>query len=159
MDLKDFIKKLSEDKDFEAKFKDLDSFEAFMEIATKEGYTITDKDVEALRRELEYINSGCIELRDEELDEVAGGFSILAMPMGPGMSPNPSWVTSLVTIFIGNSGVKPTSSSGTIHAQKLPTNISDMATSPLPHQSNSMPGISAIPFGALNPLDKTETSI
>ena len=158
MDLKDFIKRLSEDRDFEAKFKDLDSIETFMEIAAKEGYTISEKDIEALRRELEYINSGCVELNDEELDDVAGGFSILAMPMGPGMGPNPSWVTNLVTVFVGKSDLKH-SSSGTIGAQKLPANVSDMATSSIPHKTNSVPEISKIPFGAMNPLDKPETSI
>ena len=158
MDLKDLIKRLSEDPDFEAKFNDLDSVEAVVECATKEGYTITDKDIEALRRELEYISSGCIELRDDELDDVAGGVSILAMPMGSGMGPQPSWVTNLVTVFAGKS--KSTGSSGgTINAQKLPAEIRDMATTALPHKSNEMPGISKLPFGATIPLDHTETSI
>ena len=159
MDLRDLIKRLSEDRDFEAKFKDLDSVEALMECATKEGYNITDKEIKALHRELEYINSGCMELRDDELDEVAGGFVIPVMPMGPGMGPNPSWLTNLVTVFVGKSGMKHTTQKGTINAQKLPNNVSDMATSPLPHNSNSMPAISSLPFGAVNPLDKPETSI
>ena len=162
MDLKDLIKRLSEDRDFEAKFNDLDSVEAVIECATKEGYTITDKDIEALRRELEYISSGCMELDDEELDEVAGGFSVLAMPMGPGMGPNPSWMTNLITVFVDKSGTNQSSSNkGPINVQKLPaTDVRDMSTTALPHKSDSMPGISKLPFGAtINPLDHTETSI
>ena len=160
MDLKDLIKRLSEDKDFEAGFKDLDSVEALIENASNEGYTITGKEIETLRRELEYLSTGRMELCDEELDEVAGGFSILAMPMGPGMGPEPPWLTGLVNIFVDKSGVKHTShKKGSIHAQKLPTNVSDMATSPLPHNSNSTPAVSSLPFGVLNPLDKPDTSI
>ena len=82
MDLKDLIKRLSEDRDFEAKFKDLDSVEALMEVAAKEGYTITEKDIEALHRELEYIKTGSMELEDEELENVAGGWAWTVITKG-----------------------------------------------------------------------------
>ena len=158
MDLKDFIKRLSEDRDFEIKFKELDSVEALIKCATKEGYSITEKDIEVLRSELECVKNGCMELGDEELENVAGGFVIPVMPMGSGMGPQPGWLTNLITVFVGKSNLTA-SSSGNINAQKLPADVRDMATSSIPHNSNSVPSISNIPFGAVNPLDQTETAI
>jgi len=73
MTLTDLIKKMSEDKAFEAKYRELSSIDAFLGQAAADGYSITAEDVEALRREAEYRESGRTELSDEMMEDVAGG--------------------------------------------------------------------------------------
>ena len=159
MNLKDLIKRLNEDRDFELKFNDVESVEDMMNFASKEGYSIIDKDIEALHRELEYLETGRAELSDDELENVAGGFvmPVGVMPMGAGMGRSPEWATKLVSIFIG--GKKPgtqTAGSG-INAQKLPsTGIQDMKTTKLPGTSG-MPKINTLQHGTLIQTDHIES--
>ena len=77
MGLKELLQKLGEDKDFEARFKELGSIEAVLDLAAKEGYTITEEDIKTLRREAEYQETGRMELSDDALEEVTGGLIFL----------------------------------------------------------------------------------
>ena len=161
MNLKDLIKRLNEDRDFEAKFNDVDSIEGMMDFASKEGYSIIDKDIEALHRELEYLETGRAELSDDELENVAGGFLMPMgiMPMGPSMGPQPEWTSKLVSIFIGGKkGQQGTTIGGSgINAQKLPsTGIQDMKTTSLPN-TQGMPKISTLQHGTLIQSDHIES--
>ncbi|MCL2078566.1 MAG: Nif11-like leader peptide family RiPP precursor [Oscillospiraceae bacterium] len=98
MTFADLIKKISEDKEFEERYKALDSIDAVMEQAAADGYTITEKDVEALRSEAEFSESGRAELSDDMLDEVAGGFII-------GTLVSRSWMRQwILALFKGNKG-------------------------------------------------------
>ena len=100
MALTELIKKISEDKEFEAKYKGLSSIEAFKEQASADGFSITAEDVEALKRDAEYFESGRTELSDEMMEDVGCGFML-----GPIM-PQPwlrQWVGSLFGKNQGNS--------------------------------------------------------
>ena len=161
MDLKDLIKKLDEDKDFENKFMELDNSEAVMEFVTKEGYSISEQDIELLRHEIEYIKTGRAELSDDELDNVAGGMVAPVMvPMGTVKGPTPDWLTRLITIFIGESGKHGNFKTSNINAQKLPTiGVQDMKTTSLPN-TTGMPSITTLPHGGIiNPLDKPQDTL
>ena len=84
MKLTDLIKKLSEDKEFEARYRELDDIEAVLHQASKDGYSITAEDVETLRCEAEYNESGRAELSDDMMEDVAGGTMA-------GLDAPPSW--------------------------------------------------------------------
>ena len=88
MTLTDLINKMNGDKEFETKYRELDSVDAFMEQAAGDGYSITAKDVETLRSEEEYHETGRAELPDEMMEAVAGGTMA-------GLDSSPSWLRSL----------------------------------------------------------------
>ena len=80
MGINDFLLKLSENEDFAAKYSVLDGIDTVLEQAAKDGYVITENDVQALRFEAEYHISGRVEMSDEMLDAVAGG-TLVGMEM------------------------------------------------------------------------------
>ena len=131
MALTELIKKISEDKEFEAKYKELSSIDAVMEQAATDGYSITAEDVEALKREAEYSESGRAELSDEMMEDVAGGF-LLAPIM------TPSWLRQWVlSLFGGNKGNSAVSEAD---------NRENRQSSPL---------IATLPFNQANPVTVT----
>ena len=160
MNLKDLINKLNEDKDFETKFKSINSYEDMMDFASREGYEVSEKEIETLRSELEYLKSKRVELSDDELENVAGGFvapvAVMGGQMGPYMGPTPDWLSRLVTIFINKDNKGPSSGTGKINASPLPaTNVTNKTTI-LP---NTLGGatITTLPSGGvITPTDKTE---
>ena len=94
MTLTDLIKKMSEDKEFEAKYRELSSVGTVVEQAARDGYSITSEDVEILRVGAEFSGSGCAELSDEMMDDVAGGTNtanppkVTTLPYNPANPPN-----------------------------------------------------------------------
>ena len=62
MSITEFKEKVSSDKEFAEKFKDVKTVEELIERAAKEGYEFTVEDVK---------NS--VEINDEQLDDAAGG--------------------------------------------------------------------------------------
>ena len=131
MTLTDLIKKMSEDKEFEAKYRELDSIDAVMEQAAADGYSITAEDVEALRREAEYSETGRTELSDEMMEDVAGGF--LLGPILP-----QSWLRQWVLSLFGE-------------------NQGSSAVSEADNRENrqNSPSITTLPFSQANPVTIT----
>ena len=99
MGLKELLQKLGEDKDFEARFKNLGSIEAVLELAEKEGYTVTEEDIKTLRSEVEYQETGRAELPDDALEEVTGGLVILPYSIPHSIV---KWFSSLFRSGSGN---------------------------------------------------------
>ena len=98
MALTDLIKRMSEDREFEAKYRELSSVYAVVEQAARDGYSITSEDVEMLRTGAEFNENGCAELTDEMMVDVAGGTNtanppkVTTLPYNPA---NPQNVTTL----------------------------------------------------------------
>ncbi len=67
MGVNEFKEKVTSDKEFAEKFKDVKTVEELIERAAKEGYEFTVEDVK---------NS--VEISDEQLDDAAGGYTIFA---------------------------------------------------------------------------------
>jgi predicted ribosomally synthesized peptide with nif11-like leader len=108
MGLTELLQRLSEDKEFENKFKELDSVDAFVEQAEKEGFSISENDVEALRLEVQYRESGSAELPDDQLESIAGGFSL-----GKFLDGNNSFLSWIVSLFEGrNNNTNASSGAG-----------------------------------------------
>ena len=100
MNIEKFIVKINEDEDFRNRFVELESFEAMLDFAASAGYELTDADINALQREIEYVEKGCTELPDDELDNVAGGFVFTVVP-GIGTRSQPQWWHKLGSLFKG----------------------------------------------------------
>jgi len=98
MALTELIKKMSEDKEFEAKYRELDSIDAYMEQAARDGYSITSEDVEMLRIGAEFNENGCAELSDEMMEDVAGGTNPINPPRVTTLPYNPSNPPNVTTL-------------------------------------------------------------
>ncbi|MCL2013510.1 MAG: Nif11-like leader peptide family natural product precursor [Oscillospiraceae bacterium] len=69
----EFFKRLSEDKEFEATYKKFETIEAVLEQVEKDGYSISEE-VESLRSQAEFNQTGRVELDDAMLENIGGGF-------------------------------------------------------------------------------------
>ena len=98
MNIEKFLVKINEDEDFKNKFMELESFEAMLEFATSSGYELTEADIEVLQREIDFAETGCTELPDDELDNVGGGFLFTVVP-GIGTRSQPQWWEKLGTLY------------------------------------------------------------
>ena len=144
MTLTDLIKRMSEDKEFEAKYRELSSIDAVVEQAATDGYSITTEDVEALRREAEYSETGRTELSDELMEDVAGGFLLGPILPHSGLL---TWIRSLFTGNQGNSAVSeveirenPLTKASGVSVTTLPYNPANQPTvTTLPHDPSSQP--------------------
>ena len=143
MTLTDLIKKMSEDKAFEAKYRELISIDAVVEQAAVDGYSITAEDVEALRREAEYRESGRTELSDEMMEDVAGGTMV-------GIHLPSSWLLVwLRSLFSGNQ--EKYNVSEVEIRENPPTNTSGVSATTLVHNPANPSTTTTLPYNPANP--------
>ena len=147
MALTELIKKLSEDKEYEAKYRELTSIDAFTEQAAKDGYSITAEDVEALRRESEYRETGRTELSDEMLDDVAGG-TMVGIPL------QTSWLLAWLRSIFGGNHEKCAIPEVEIRENPL-TSTSGVSAATLVHNPANPATITTLPYNPANPSTVT----